>query len=311
MSVAYDDMMPGDVILNVREGTAIHSAIYVGKLLYESDSMHTIAHCDPPVLSFGHPSELTEGSADAVIYRCSDTDLSTKAVVYAKEWARWALDARESVPPGTTMYPSGAGARHHGVIRDRPIPFQFDALYRAVKWAARLSTLHEDMPEQAQLSKNRGTTCCAYVIACYQAAAFNNYAKGVGAKLRIAETCLKAARGPKHPDRLAIVESPTGSLDDETGEVKRGPYNRANIGMTNAGFRGQGETKRTFEQYMVATLEALRPLRTCRIDLSPADLMTDAMALDAKFTYSDVLHTALETSKDWAKLGKMEVVEFD
>ena len=55
-------------------------------------------------------------------------------------------------------------------------PFEFDALYRVFKWTSRADT-------QKVFSQNRGTTCCAFVMACHRPPGCTNSSRSWGVSI--------------------------------------------------------------------------------------------------------------------------------
>ncbi|WP_108261000.1 hypothetical protein [Mangrovicoccus ximenensis] len=84
-------------------------------------------------------------------------------------------DAKDPVTRHSCNRTTETGAdmsRYSGVQawlhQDASAPFEFDALYRAFKWATRMRT---------GFSKTSGTTCCAFITACFQAAAVDHFTR--------------------------------------------------------------------------------------------------------------------------------------
>ncbi|MDG0024570.1 hypothetical protein [Trinickia sp. Y13] len=127
------------------------------------------------------------------------------AVAYASLWAFYRAPGGKVTRAGTkvplTRYSydqllesgadrsrySGAQAARHS---DQAPPFEFDALYRAFKWASRM---------RSAFSENRGTTCCAFITACFQASVIDHYMDGSYAKVSKGLELLTELRGEKLP----------------------------------------------------------------------------------------------------------------
>lgn len=304
MTISVEGLHAGDVICCVIGEDSAHTAMFVGNISKDGDTIPAIVHTDTTGTIYDSVDAIWEGSWEPEIFSCTVDGLGAKAAVYAQEWARWQDDDAADL----TTYSDEVGGRSHAVMKGATPEFGYDALYRTVKWANRLSAIHEDMLEQAQLSQNRGTTCCAFVAACYQAAAINKFARGDGPKLREAEKFLKTFRGGKHPDRKKLVPSPAGTLNLDGGGIKMGMYDRAKRDLTNAGPKYKdGPFK--LQDYLTVVLDALKPTPITKVNLTPEELFTPAMAVDAKFYYSNMLYANLKTSAGWTNHGPLEYVD--
>lgn len=104
------------------------------------------------------------------IFRCLRQPLASRAAGYAETWLRKmpAKDVRNPQPdarPRDTYSQDRARAVKHDVGKKGNLPYEFDALRRSLKWQRRVD---------APFTNNRGATCAAWVVACYQAAAFSD-----------------------------------------------------------------------------------------------------------------------------------------
>src|SRR5215218_7864155 len=148
-------------------------------------------------------------------YRADDGRVSRAAFGYANVWA-WTRDMKakglktvRKAAKGKTSYsymkPEDevdgiARSRYYGVQEMKSIgkpSFDFDALYRAFKWANR---------GREAFSTTRGTTCCAFITACHQAAVVDTLAGGNFGKVAKAFKFLEEARAQKDPDRFTKFE---------------------------------------------------------------------------------------------------------
>lgn len=127
-------------------------------------------------------------------------------IEFAKIWSRYrsatlnVTKAKETRGP-VTYYswnqPNDEGAdmsRYSGVQdwrhKNACPPFEFDALYRAFKWASR---------QRTGFSKARGTTCCAFITACFQASVVVDYAESDYQRIAKGLHLLTELRGDKLP----------------------------------------------------------------------------------------------------------------
>lgn len=180
------ELLPGDIILN-RE----HTMIAIG----EGFVVDAWGRNERPGVDLWHWAD-TRAEDRALheqwVYRPKDPGLGSRAAGYARGWAK--AESRTLVAPRRTrvperstgtMEPSSSGPpvwKHEGkvVLDDRrqgvtwevttskvAPPFSYDAFRRALKYALRI---------EKGFSANRGTTCCAFVIACHQAAALAQHA---------------------------------------------------------------------------------------------------------------------------------------
>lgn len=122
-------------------------------------------------------------------------------IEFAKIWSRYRKGKARETRGALTGYSynqlndSGADmSRYSGVQQLRHSgqnpPLEFDGLYRAFKWATR---------QRIGFSKNRGTTCCAFVTACYQASCIVDLVSSDYPKLYRGFEILRELRGDKQP----------------------------------------------------------------------------------------------------------------
>ncbi|MBB4224932.1 hypothetical protein [Variovorax guangxiensis] len=157
-------------------------------------------------------------------------------------------------------------SRYYGVQNslrtDINPPFGFDALYRAFKWAAR---------QRAGFSENRGTTCCAFVTACFQASSVDFHMGGDHKKVSKGLMLLTELRGEKLPKPAryeAFVE-----VGREKKKVALATYQASNPGGFHKAFGVNDYCK-------FVTKEVLGR------EMTIEDLFPPALLVDAKYNYS-------------------------
>lgn len=150
-------------------------------------------------------------------------------------------------------------------------PFEFDALYRAFKWASR---------QRTGFSKERGTTCCAFITACFQAAVIDHFAVDyprIAAGLEL----LKQLRGEKRPKEER----------DRAFEV-RGSKQKKIAHTALRDFANPGGFSKRFgvDDYCnFVTKEVFGK------ELTVADMFPPALRVDAKFNYSSNFEKMIAT----------------
>ncbi|MEA2563926.1 MAG: hypothetical protein QOH06_5430 [Acidobacteriota bacterium] len=211
-------------------------------------------------------------------YRANDGTVSRAAFGYANVWA-WTRDMKAkglktlkkgakgktsySYTPAEKELDGIARSRYYGVQEMKTIgnpPFDFDALYRAFKWANR---------GREAFSKNRGTTCCAFITACHQAAVVDTVAGGNFQKVAKAFKFLEEARAKKDPDRFTKFEP----LGPKSVKVALGARRLANPGPVYTEF--------SVDEYCMYVTAILCGERKTVAETFPA-----ALIVDAKFNYS-------------------------
>jgi hypothetical protein len=144
----------------------------------DPNSFHTVLVTDPKgAVSISHTemdgmeiSYLEAKAKDmAWVFKPRDTDLGATAARYATFWSQPAVSGmRHGAPPAGYRY-SHARAYAVGHEKKDPqstLPFEFEALRRAIKWSLRDSA-------ETRFSNHKGTTCCTFVTASFQAAVFS------------------------------------------------------------------------------------------------------------------------------------------
>lgn len=222
-------------------------------------------------------------------YRANDPNISRIATDYALAWAWKRVDSgkkltTKKVQQGKTSYsyknPKNeeggiARSRYYGVQEQRATggcpAFEYDALFRAVKWAS---------AGRKPFSRNRGTTCCAFITACHQAAVIDHLAAGDWRKVAKALAFLKEARAPKREDRWSeYVE-----LGSKNQKVALGARRSVNPGPLYPEF----STDAYFQEVAFFL---------CGRRLPMAQVVPSALLVDAKFNYSANFEKMLATSQ--------------
>jgi len=211
-------------------------------------------------------------------YRSNDDTVSRSAFGYANVWA-WTRNmkakglktvrdkAQKKTPysykPVDKEQDGIARSRYYGIQEMKGTgnpPFEFDALYRAFKWANR---------GRHAFSPNRGTTCCAFITACHQAAVVDTLAGGNYMKVARAFKFLEEVRGQKDPDRFKKFEP----LGPKSVKVALGVRRLANPGSLYPEF--------SVDDYCMYVTDIL-----CGERLTVAETFPPALIVDAKFNYS-------------------------
>jgi hypothetical protein len=232
---------------------------------------------------------------DNDVYRCADPHVARVATEYAKFWAdcggtSYSPERSEESP----RYVQGAKAdkRSFGVEEElrrfqeeeeqaqgsgRAPPFEFDALYRALSWAGRTDR---------GFSANRGSTCCAFAIACYHAASIFDCAGGDQGKIAAALEELRNMRLQKRPVTADdLVTTKSGK------KLSPAAFRR----FSNAGANlGEGVS---FEEFANRTLSKLAGTPT-----TLEQVFTEPLLVDAKFTHTKLLIAQFRShGKGWEK----------
>lgn len=169
-------LMPGTVLFY--DSGFHHSYMYLG-------SLYGVEHCRVHARSAEQPYGIyVDGMPDGVTlkpatsaYACMNRDLTAQAVNFARAWALFDPNLFQGtggvnwwnvVMPATTPF----SFERYGNLVDSggsADPFSAASLRRALKYASRRGQ---------PLSRNKGMTCTAYLIACFQAAFFWLLSKG-------------------------------------------------------------------------------------------------------------------------------------
>ena len=196
-------------------------------------------------------------------YRCPDTTLAARAADYALLWATRQPELNQSYDNPR------AKAMMHDIKSDGNLEYGFDALRRSIKWCKRLA-------DEDPFSKNKGTTCSAFLVAAYQAAAFATIDRS---KLDQAWSRLESLRVNKKGYRAAQT------LDDPTKVAYR---EYSNPGAKEADARAQ-------------VLAVLKDKTDETDDAFLERLMTKPMVVDARYIHPDGMVKRLKNSV-WQQL---------
>jgi hypothetical protein len=161
-----EHLLPGDILIN--RG---HTMMYIG--------LNHLVHAMPGSglvrvnMLDGNSHGIWDGAA---VFRPRNSHLGACAADFAKSWA-------PSTSTGATRYAPNTGNdevinnRGTGVKQQLKLgvaaPFEYDAFYRSFKWALLYGGV---------FSENRGTTCCAVIIAAYHAASVFYWTEGLPRK---------------------------------------------------------------------------------------------------------------------------------
>lgn len=287
----------------------------VGDVLFRlGDFNHTTIITDP--MEFGHLDQLAKAqkmeivhaaSIDSGVYRelididkeeglnrhflvfrADSAELADYASRFAKVWA-WHRDENLKITKGGARvkqtyysYSKGTGmtpsdGRYYGAQEMRKSgvnpEFGFDALFRAFKWACKL---------REAFSKERGTTCCAYITASFQAAVIDRLANGNTARILEAFAFLKSQRAEK-PVAKAERATATTTVGSTTVVTKRSL--RA---FSNAGAK---DTTLTTDDWC-----KLASKLVCDEEKTVAEVFPRALIVDARFNYTDNLRSMMRQS---------------
>lgn len=220
-----------------------------------------------------------------LVYRADDAVLADYASRFAKVWA-WHRDENLKVTKGgakvkQTLYSYSKGGgmapsdgRYYGAQEMRKSgtnpEFGFDALFRAFKWACKL---------REAFSKDRGTTCCAYITASFQAAVVDRLAKGDTTRVIGAFELLKSARAEKPVPK---AERATATITVGTNTVVTKRSLRA---FSNAGAK---DPSLTVDEWC-----KLASKMVCDEEKTVAQVFPKALIVDARFNYTDNLRTMM------------------
>jgi hypothetical protein len=233
---------------------------------------------------------------DNDVYRCQDPALAVTAAAYAKGWADYggtgySPQRSEDSPryiPNAKPDKRGQGVEEElrryqeqeeqAAGTGQAPAFEFDALYRALSWAARTDR---------SFSANRGTTCCAFVIACYHAASVFRCAGGDEGKIQAALVELRRQRLQKRPITNEDLVTTRSTKKKVSPAALRSFSNRG--AALDEGV--------TFDELAVSTLSRLKGAPA-----TLAEVFTEPMLVDAKYTHTKILMAQLQRhGQGWAK----------
>ena len=219
---------------------------------------------------------------------------ASDAAFYADLWSV----AEGSAPRTVYGTPRASGIKQHLKTSPAiPPPFEFDALYRALKWASRND-------EGVALSRNKGITCCAFVTACYQAGVLLRLANWNTRAIADTHTVLAGLRVDK---KAATNHTARHLTVPYQGRQVENYYKRevSNVGLIDP----SGATVSGLIRQMLTSFFQERSLviQAKNVDgLTAAQLFTTALGFDAKYYHSAQLYTQLMADPLWTKLGAVE-----
>ncbi len=209
------------------------------------------------------------------VYRSNDGEWAREAARVAESFAAVGADDMPSTKYSEDRSRGVALQNKSGILP----PFEFDALYRAVKWAMKSGT-------GASYSVNHGATCCAFVASCYQAAKMICITKGSQDRIRDTLEWLKDMR----VNKVATKNARHANKTEVRGELKDNYYKRevSNVGAKH----GTG----TLEDIW----EGAYCLLTKQHDLQAPtfEALFSAFCFDAKYIYSATLQKRLAVHND-------------
>lgn len=299
--------LPGDLIVSGGHTSMIvadrgNQMLDVVHATVEQGIVRYTKYLDPDVaeqVNESHEDFVANAIVSGDVYRCTSRG-TTVAPIAAR------VDDPETVaegPPGAavrTGYPRPSTPQ---VLDDRSKgvwsrettspPFEFDALFRTLKWAA----THDHA-----FSEHRGATCCAFVVACWQTASllwWASQADPPGARGRL-QRCYQSLRDARGPKKVVPPEVPLIPTSREDVSISPKPKREwANRGTTlDEGFDA------TFER--VARGLSRFTGQPDGIATTPATLFTPALVVDARFDYSMKLLFRLQTDATWEEIGTID-----
>lgn len=212
-------------------------------------------------------------------YRPSDPRLRF-GIEFAKIWSRYRSPTLKVTKADETRGPvtyyswnqlseQGADMSRYSGVQDwrhknTCPPFEFDALYRAFKWASR---------QRTGFSAKRGTTCCAFITACFQASAVVHYAESNYKRIAKGLELLSGLRGEKMAKSERISNYVT-----QGSKAKKISY-RALRQYSNAG--GFADHLFAVDDYCRFITKEIKGREQGVADLFPSSLL-----VDAKYNYS-------------------------
>ncbi|MDH5180585.1 MAG: hypothetical protein OEZ39_12065 [Gammaproteobacteria bacterium] len=226
-------------------------------------------------------------------YRPADPRLRF-GIEFAKIWSRYRTGKADETRGAITQYSynqlnaSGADmSRYSGVQQwlhsGHNPPLEFDGLYRAFKWATR---------QRTGFSNNRGTTCCAFITACFQASCIVDLVNSNYPKLYKGFEILKALRGNKLPKEQRINNHVV--LGGKKKKISHRPLRQ----YSNAG--GFSERFSVDDYCRFVTKEIIGR------EKSLSEVFPPALLVDAKYNYSANFESMIRrVGSGWHKIMKI------
>ena len=100
-----------------------------------------------------------QGGRPDYLFRCPDAALAAKAADYAMAFAKHSRNHHYDQARSKAVM--------HDLLSNGALPYDFDALRRSLKWGRKAEAV-------SALSERKGLSCCAFIVACFQAAAFSS-----------------------------------------------------------------------------------------------------------------------------------------
>jgi hypothetical protein len=295
--------MPGDVLLIRYNDTYWHTMLVV--------SGDRIAHAPSPgepcvtetVASFADETKRTQKWEDSELlehlyaYRYTGDMPRLNWVKFAEQWCvpdRNSKITRYGASPNEEQrrdekwfnYPRYRGVKkgdddsHNSAV----LPFGVDALWRTIKWVKKYR-------DNEAFSINRGTTCCAFIMACIQTS-FVNAAVPLGG-----EGQQKLTQIVKY-----FEEKVRGDRGHNKGEVHAGGALReqSNRGLSKRAKKWAEKGEYTTDEQQVAALwSILLEAKQVLYDWETVGLPS-AVNRDAKYVYSRTFNYLLSNDTAWA-----------
>lgn len=285
---AGDIVIMGAKIMNVIKGE--HTVMTLGGNRIVDSVLEGVANRPFPEVAPQNPDAWS-----AVGFRlAADAGLATGAAADAAFYADlWSVTSSGGQP---TIYGAdrARGIKQYLKGTSASAPFEFDALFRALKWASRND-------EGVSFSRNKGITCCAFVTACYQAGVLLRLSNWNKQRIALAYEYLADLRvNKKAADNKALrhVKVKYDKRDVEnyyTREV-------SNVGMKDPS--GPTVSHLIGEMLTLFFEERSSKVRAQIVEgMTGSDLFTRALGYDAKFYFSDQLYMNLQADPMWTNLG--------
>ncbi len=326
MQIPLTSLLPGDVLLIKYNETYWHSMMVVngGNLAHAPGAG---AQCTvEPIQAFAAETRKAHTWTEQQLkerlyaYRFNGAIPYPSWVDFAEQWCGTdangkrtqyapAPNEQQRNDPNWLNYP-----RYRGVIKigddghnAAALPFGPDALLRTIKWANRYHL-------NAAFSVNRGTTCCAFVMACVQAAYVNaSFYNSAATRLQALMTLLTDGgevwtTGSGDRSKKMSIPPVRAPAPADSGKVRPGAAlrNTSNRGLSDefeAKFKGLVVERRKqalSEAEIAVNLWNLFETHGF-VDVGWSDVgMPKAFLHDAKYMYSRTFNHVLTTDNAWS-----------
>ena len=276
----------GDIVIGTYHNGHGHTAIVVERVNDDGNrDSYRLAHCPGPQLTtvvedLGVVFPVGDVADDRMFaWNRVDQDKQNLAATLANYWSTTHQTAYGAHPGADVANASRARgvARQYDHGNGTLPPFEFDALYRVFKWAAKYQN-------QQTFSANRGTTCCSFVMACHQAAAARHAMENSDYLVTQAYDILTEERNakPNHPNPV-----PNQALRQNS-----------NVGSDRSYITGRLANRwgihRLWESLFVRAGAAYEADGGWYNGPRLEETLTPALLLDAKFTYTMAFKGVLE-----------------